>query len=343
MKRCVILNWGELRMKITSIELAKLCNVSRATVDRVFNNRGKVDEKTKKKILDVANAIGYRPNYIAHSLSTGKTHTLGVVMSGLNNYFFSTLLDSITIEAKKSGYATLISLYENNPDYESECILNLIDRQVDGLIVFSTSKEASSEDLIKKYTIPAVLVLNKLNELPYVSIDYYRAMYDAVNYVVSKNYTRLIFFCPPLELEQTRNIYAIKQRYKGLVKAVENHTDKNICLDVIRTYDYQNIVNNMDFSSEIKTAILCSSDIYALKIMKLLKTRGLNIPRDVGLMGFDGIDIMEHIEPSIATVNIPINDMGERAVQSLIELIQTGTISVDTTIPYTIKPGQSIV
>lgn len=330
-------------MKLTSLELAKLCGVSRATVDRVFNNRGKVQEETRKKIIETANSIGYRPNYIAQSLATGKTLSIGLIVPSLNNYFFSTLLDAIARKAMEYNYIILVSLYENNPDFEYKCISNLIDRQVDGLILFSTSNTTSSIDLIKQYKVPTVLLLNEVCDLPCVSIDYRQAMYDATNYVISKNYNNLIFLCPPLEHEKDRNIFAIKQRHMGFMESLDLHKDKNITNLVIGSSDYLDKINSIRFDHLSKTAILCSSDIYALEVIRLLKTKGVNIPQDVGVMGFDGIDIISYLEPSVATVSIPIAQVGETAAQHLIDVITKGFSATELTLPYAIKPGNSIV
>jgi LacI family transcriptional regulator len=330
-------------MRITSNELSKLCNVSRATVDRVLNNRGKVNDATRKKIIEMAKSVGYRPNYIAQSLATGRTLSIGLVVPSLDNYFFSVLLNSIAQKAQENNYTTLISLYEGSPDFEHECILSLIERQVDGIILFSTSNTDESAKLLKQNKIPTVLVLNELDGFPCVNIDFDQAMYDATNYVLSKGYQNLIFICPPLEYEKDMNIFAVKQKYNGFLKVLEMHQDQNISHTIIRSADYIAKINKINFRRDLKTAILCSSDIYTLKVMKSLKTKGIHIPLDVGIMGFDGIELLDYLEPSIATVDISISQMGEIATLYLLDIIKNGFSDIDIRVNYVIKPGQSII
>lgn len=330
-------------MKMTSEELAKLCSVSRATVDRVFNNRGRVNDATRHKILDMAESIGYRPNYIAQSLVTGRTMSIGLVVPGLNNYFFSALLNAVTSRAQQSGYVTLTALYEDGPDFEARCVRNLLERQVDGFIVFSTSKSGESVRILNERNIPAVAILNEAGGLPCVTIDYRRAMFDATNYVVSKGYERLIFLCPPLAYEKDSNIYAIRQRLDGFEQAMEPRRSYGVAGTVIGAADYMETIDAMSFSRDVKTAILCSSDIYALKVVKLLKSKGVHIPLDVGVMGFDDIDVLEYVEPTIATVSIPIARLGEAAADCLLGRIANGNAERGARLPYRIKPGQSIV
>lgn len=330
-------------MRMTSDGLAKLCNVSRATVDRVFNNRGRVSPATKTKILQTAQSVGYRPNAIAQSLVTGRTMSIGLVVPGLNNYFFSTLLNAVTRRAQEKNYITLVSLYEGKPGFEYRCVQSLMERQVDGVLLFSTSKSGESVQALKEANVPAVALLNEAGGLPCVGIDYCRAMADAVNYVICKGYTDLIFLCPPLQRERDVNMRAIVRRLDGLRIALDLHRDEGIRCTVIGTEDYMDRLGAMAFPREEKTAILCSSDIYALKAVKLFKSRGVRIPLDVGVMGFDDIDVLDYVEPSIATVAIPIARLGETAVDCLLERIATGNTTLETTLPYNIKPGQSIV
>jgi LacI family transcriptional regulator len=328
---------------MTSTELARLCNVSRATVDRVFNGRGRVNEKTRKMILETADSVGYRPNYIAQCLVTGKTRSIGLVVPSLNNSFFSMLLNAVASKAQQCGYIAIVTLYEDQPELEHECVLNLMERQVDGFILFSTSPDRRTVQALRERGIPAVAMFNAVEGLPCVSIDYRRAMADATNYVLSKGYTNLIFLCPPLQHEMDRNIYAIRQRLGGFEDALAKHEGEGIRSSVIGTADYMDIIGRMQFTREEKTAILCSSDVYALNVLRQLKTRGIHVPLDVGIMGFDGIEALAYVEPSIATVGIPIARLGECAVTYLLDCIATGGSAAQTILPHEITPGQSIV
>ena len=330
-------------MSVTSIELARMCNVSRATVDRVFNNRGKVNETTRNKIIETAKAVGYHPNYLAQSLVTGRTFSIGLVAPSFHNDFFSILMNAISRESRRLNYITLVSLYEDNPDFEPECIRNLIERKVDGILLFTTSKSERTAEILREHKVPVVLLLNELEDFPCVNIDFYQAMLDATNYVISKEYKHLIFFGPPLANEEKMNIFAVKRKLDGFLRALELHRDENIRYTIMGSHEDTDRIQTLRVSRDEKTAILCTSDIYALKIMKSLKTRGLHIPSDVGIMGFDGIEMLDYQEPSVATVEVPIARMGETAVRSLIDLITENSNNEERKLSYKIRPGQSIV
>jgi len=327
---------------MTSNELAALCNVSRATVDRVFNNRGYVKKETREKILKTASIVGYRPNLIAKSLVKGKTDSFGVVIPNLKNYFFSAFLDAVSQKAQESKYMPLVTLSEYDPDLERKCVERLIERQVDGIILFPTSKTEDCAEILKSSGIPSVMISNKMDGFDCVRIDYYRAMYDASQYVISRGYQNLVFFCPPLRYEHNRNIFAIKQRRDGFLDAVKNACS-DISFSVINDAEYISQISGCDFDKNKKSAVLCSSDIYALSLIKTLKTKGIRVPDDIGVMGFDGIDVLDYSDPSIATVKTPIRKLGETAASHIINLIENRFENQSLILPHEIIQGQSII
>ena len=325
-------------MGITSTELARLCNVSRATVDRVFNNRGRVNEETRRRILETAKAAGYRPNPIAQSLATGRSSSIGFAVPSLSNQFFSILVNSATRRAQENGYITLVTLYEDDPRMEKECLASLIERRVDGLIVFSTSKGGETAAQLALHQVPAVAILNEIQGIPYVGIDFCRAMFDAASHAVAMGFQNLVFLCPPLLYESDRNIDAVRKKHLGFLKALSYHP--RIHGSVLTSLDTLCAQASDGFPP--KTAVLCASDIYALEAFRFFKANGIHMPEDIGLMGFDGLAYLEDLEPSISTVSVPISEIGETAVQALTELIKTGTCSPRTELPHTIRAGESI-
>ena len=330
---------------MTSTELAKLCYISRATVDRVFNNRGNVNEKTREYILRVAKSVNYRPNYFAKSLVTGKSMTIGLLLPSMVNTFFYDLFQAVSNTAQQSNYAVLASFYEDKPGQEEEGLGRLLDRHIDGILLFSTEKDSTCAETLRQRNTPAIALMNRLSNIPCVSTDYYRAMKDAVNYVLSKGYRRLLFICPPLEYADSRNMDALVKRYQGYLDAVRQHnsdSSESVEPEVIDTSDYLSRIQSISLGAE-KTAFLCSSDIYALRIIKSLKMRGISVPAQAGVMGFDGINILSYLEPTLATVKIMIDRLGIASVQQLVRLIDSGVPPEDLTVPYSIEPGQSIV
>lgn len=327
-------------MKITSTELAKICGVSRATVDRVFHNRGHVNDETRELVLQTAERLGYQPNYIAQCLVTGRTRTIGLVIPSLNNAFFSTLVNAVAREAQNRQHIALVTLYEDDPQLERECLLSLAERQVDGFLLFSTSKGNDIAGLLHQRNIPAVAMLNRVEGLPCVRIDYRRAMADAAAYAIGCGYRHLVFLCPPLEQEPSRNIDALRERLEGFLQITGQYSD--IRRDILDTADYLQRLDALPLHPDGRTAVLCSSDVFALEVQRHWRLRGIRTPKDAGLMGFDGIDPLRYAEPTLATVRIPIAQLGEVAVQELLDQIENGCMK-EALLPYEIQSGQSMM
>ena len=326
-------------MSITSKELAQLCGVSRATVDRVVNKRGKVKPETEEKILNLAAQHGYRPNRLASSLSTGTTHSIGVVVPNLRNAFFANLLDEITVQAHKLNYITLVQIYQDLPENETECIYNLFDRNVDGIILFSMQKEYQTAQLIQSLKIPVVALCNKIEGVVCVKPDYNLAMFDAANYMISCGYSKIIYVSPPLQYREHQNMNSMEERYEGFLKAVVDKVDYDCLLD--DTYLTQ--LANMSDESFENVAVLCSNDMYALKILNVFLNRGLKIPKNVGLMGFDNLDILQYVRPIITTTGLDIEELGKSSVDEILTIINGSVATDDLILAHKINLGQTII
>lgn len=328
-------------MGITSTKLAALCGVSRATVDRVLNNRGRVSPATRQLVLQAAKKFDYRPNFLGMSLSRGKTFCIGIAVPSLKNQFFSLILDSTAKAARARNYAALVSLYEDDPEHEYTSIQSLLDRQVDGLIIFPTGAPEKTSALLDTGSIPAVTILNRIDGYACISPDYMAGMYEAAEYVINMDYTKLIFLCPPLNSSAGLNIDALLQRKEGFLKAVEAAYPKIITSHVISGYEYIDDIIRLQRAHTGKTAVLCSSDIYALDLMCELPQKGLDIPQDIGVMGFDGLEMLKYIEPSLTTVSVPVAMIGKNAADYLIDIINNGHSSVPLHIPHQIFAGKT--
>jgi LacI family transcriptional regulator len=333
----------EKEMGITIKEIAIICGVSPGTVDRALNNRPGINSKTKHKILHVAKEFNYQPDHTARSLARGKTMTLGVVLFDLHNRSFAQLMNAIESRCRELGYFIDLALTDKNPLNEKVLIERLISRKVDGIILFTVNKGKEFDEYLKGLNIPIVTIWNRLsNSWKYVGINDRQAMKDAVNYVISKGYRKMVYICPPLAYRGRSNIYTQEERLKGCIEGLLEHGIKTEPL-IIQEKDYIREIEKIEFSGNEKTAVICSCDYYALEVMNFFKVKGLKIPDDVGLMGFDNIDVLKYVSPSLATVEYAVEDMGIKAVDGLISQIEKDTD--DAEIPllqYKLIPGMSL-
>ncbi|GAE25309.1 transcriptional regulator [Halalkalibacter wakoensis JCM 9140] len=329
-------------MTVSIKEIARICGVSIGTVDRALNNRPGINPKTKEKILQVAKEKNYRPDYRAQSLVKGKTKTIGVVLFDLQNRSFALLMNAIESELRKSGYSLHLALTDKDKEKEIESINYLIDRKVDGIILFSVNQGNGFNKFLQSFDVPIVTIFNHVSDQwHHIGVKEREAMLDAVKHTIKKGYKRFVFICPPLSLLGKVNIYTQHERLKGFIDGLSEYNllDNHL---IIEEKDYLEKVAEFKFLRNEKTAILCTCDFHALEVMKFLKEHQVNIPAEVGIMGFDNIDVLKYVEPQLTTVEYPIEEIGISAVQSLVNKLENGIFPSVPLLNYRIIPGESI-
>jgi len=326
----------------TSKEIADLCGVSRGTVYRALNDRPGIKPETKEKILKVAAEVGYRPNFIAQSLVKKKTMTLGIVLFDINNRIFSQIANAIESRARKLGYFVYLTLTHKDPDLEKEYIRYLVDRKVDGIIIIPVNKGKEFEDYLTQFKIPIVTFGNKIsNKFPHIWINDRQAIVDSVQFLNSKGYNKILYIASALSNSDPKiNKYGPEQRLLGFYDAI--NTFPNINSIIIKESNFINVIENIQFNKRDRTAILCPSDIYALQIIKYAKLNGLKIPYDFGLMGFDNIDTLQYISPSLATVGFSIEGAGNQLVDVLVKQINREDMININLLSHEIIYGESV-
>lgn len=328
-------------MKITTKEIAALCGVSIGTVDRALHNRGGIHPQTKEKILSLAKEHGYRPHLLARGLKRGRTMTIGVVVFDLDNQFFAQLVTIIEDRARQFGYFVYLTITEGNPAEEMEYLENLAGLSVDGIILFPINGGTTFSHYLKNLKTPIVTIGNKVSKnIPFIGVKDRQAITDAVAYIVAKGYQRIIYVSPPLSYKGQENIYSVEERlagYKAGLKAMLP-LQKPI---IIRDKTYLQQLDALSFAVE-RTAILCSSDIYALEILTHFQAKGIRIPTDVGLMGFDNIQVLKYVHPVLTTIAYPIQAMGVNVVDCLLAQINAEPFAEVELLDHKIIPGASL-
>ena len=202
-------------LKITTSEIAKICNVSQGTVDRALNNRAEIKAETKQKILEVARQYGYREYISTHPDKI--VGQVGVVVFNLNNEYFSELITELEYALRNERLGAVVMMSHYDKQYEIECIRNLYNMGVKGIILCSVNSGIEFENYLKLFDIPIVAVGNKVTSLPYAGIDDFAAMRDMTNMVLKDKPDNIIYFSPALNYTDA---YAQRRRYEGFLSAV---------------------------------------------------------------------------------------------------------------------------
>ena len=196
----------------------------------------------------------------------------------------------------------------------------MADRRIEGILISPVNQGPAFIQFLKELGVPIVCIGNYVSEdFSTVLIDEYRAARDAVQYIASKGYQRIIFVCPPLSTAKNQNVYSHIQRSLG-VKDEVTYLDE-LTYTIIDSQTYVDDVLAQVKDTVERTAILCSGDIYALQIINVLKEQ-YSIPEQVGIMGFDNISVLQYVTPRLTTVSTSVTEVAIAAVRELISQVE---------------------
>jgi LacI family transcriptional regulator len=326
------------KMTITSKEIARICGVSRGTVDRALNNRPGVNEKTRTRILSKAEELGYQPNYIGRSLVKGRSMSIGVILFDLNNRVFTQIINGIEAKAREHNYFVNLSISFRDAALERDIIRQHVARNVDGIILLSVNQGDTFRQMIQSLNKPIVTVGNRISDnTPYIWIDDRQAIKDMVSFVVNRGYEHIIYLSPPLSRIGKENLYGPEQRLKGFKESMERFSlshqtilHSNYAEEILKSYRTK------------KTAVICSSDVYAIDVINICKDNGIRIPEEIGITGFDNIDILNYITPRITTIDLHSEKLGAEAVLSLLNQMNGVAAPNIQLLNYSIVSGQTL-
>lgn len=311
-------------MKITIKQVAKLAGVSTATVSMIVNkNDDRISQTTREKVLSVIEECGYIPNRVASSMITKKTKAIGLIIPDITNPFFPKLARGVEDFVNKEGYTLILCNSDNNIEKEDLYVEMLQEKRVDGIIFTASSARTKVSSSLNKLDIPIITVDRDIKELKVkgrVSVDNEQGAFEAVRYLISRGYENILHLSGPM-LSKTA-----KDRYKGYLRAYKeseievpsNHLfEGNYSIDSGYSNALTVLKSNITFDS-----FFCGNDLIAIGAIKVLKDKHFNIPDDVGVVGYDDINMATIISPALTTVRQPVYEMGYNAADLLIKIIK---------------------
>ena len=302
-------------------EVAKAAGVSTATVSRALSSPETVKPATRERVLQAVEELDYRPNALARQLRTQETKTVVVIVPNLGNTLFTEAIRGIEAEAEKQGFQVLAADARNNKDVERFYLTALRERQIDGIISMSASMaQKILKEVAEEY--PLVMAFQSFADkrIPSVSIDNFAAGRDMTTHLIRLGRRRIAHITGAAPL----NVY--KERIEGYLSALSEHglaTEP----DWIRRGEatlqggYEQMEALLD-QGTCPDAVFCAGDTMAMGAVKVLKKRGLRVPEDVALVGFDDIEQAAFWDPALTTIRQPKHQIGETAFRKLYALIR---------------------
>jgi DNA-binding LacI/PurR family transcriptional regulator len=302
---------------MTLEEVARRARVSSATVSRVLNNSGKVRPTTRKRVLEVVRELRYHPNVHAKALAGAKSRTLGMIVSNLKNPYFVDIFGSLETIADRHGYEVVVESTGYNTQRLRSSVHSMLGRRLLGLsVIVSEMDESLIEDLTES-RLPVVFqdAGRATPNATHIKVDWEKPMRKTVEYLYSLGHRRMAFIghhtgLASLQARQRACLHAV-ERY---AHAVEFATEA----DIDAPEGGRLATRRLLATGFQPTAILCVNDFMALGVLRELQSRGLNVPGDVSVTGFDNINLSEFTNPPLTTVNVPRERIGRLVFEALV-------------------------
>jgi LacI family transcriptional regulator len=319
------------KARITLRDVADRAGVHASTVSRALNpeTAKMVTPAVAKRVFDAANTLGYRPNPIASSLRTNRTHTIGVVIPDLTNPLFPPIIRGIEDKLGPAGYTAIIANTDNDPDRERITIDRMRERRVDGLILATARRKDPLIDDCQKRETPLVLINRTVDGDGVACIvnDDALGMKLVVDHLVALGHQRIGYVGGPNSLS-TGHV-----RNRGFRQAMRRAglTPDNDLITLAEGFGEEPgrlACQQLIASKKPFTAIVAANDLLALGCFDAMGECGMRCPRDVSITGFNDMPFLSRLTPPLTTVRISHYHMGSRAAETILDIVQQTELPV---------------
>ena len=316
---------------MTIKDIAKACGVGVSTVSRVLNGRPDVSPEVRAKVLSAVESSGYIPNNSARDLGRSRTDTIGVVVRGIGNLFFSQVLGALLQEIDRSGFTAALRFIDSDDDEVKAGAVLEREKKLRGLI-FLGGRYDYTEAELSPVNVPFVCCsftnsFGSLKEDAFssVSIDDYQTAFRAVEELIRRGHRRISVLAPSLSDHSISEL-----RFNGYRDALAAHGlpfDEALVMEnggrFTMPETYRGMKALLERGAEFSAAFVLS-DTTAIAAIKALQDSGRRVPEDVSVIAIDGLDISAYTTPTLSTMVQPTQELGRESVKLLLEILEGG-------------------
>ena len=309
-------------MNITIYDVAREANVSMATVSRVVNGNPNVKPTTRKKVMEVIDRLGYRPNAVARGLASKKTTTVGLIIPDISNLIFAELARGIEDIATMYNYNIILSNSDQNVDKELRLLNTMLGKQVDGLVFMSGNITQEHITEFEKSPVPIVLAgsLEESGRIPSVIIDHEQAVYDAISTFIESGHKQIAMVIGPLH--EPVNAEKKLLGYKRALSDAGIEYNEDLVQEGDYTYDSGIEAFEKYLELDIKpTAVFVGSDEMAVGVVHAAGDNGFVIPDDFEVITSENTKLSLMVRPQLTTIVQPLYDIGAVSMRLLTKLM----------------------
>ncbi|MFA3919235.1 LacI family DNA-binding transcriptional regulator [Ruegeria hyattellae] len=310
-------------MAVTLKDVAELAGVSRSAVSRTFTEGASVSAKTRNKVMKAASDLGFSPNALASSLTTGRTKMIGLVSNNFHNPIFLEVFDLFTRGLQDRGLRPLLVNLTDETDPEAS-VRMLRQYSVDGVIVASSTLPPGFATAFREAGLPVVHSFGRHTRLPSVDIlgiDNIAAGRLAARTLIDRGYTELGFLGGPADATSTID------REKGFLQEIEAHPGVSVTSSFAENYSFDAGLDGMRdlLTGELAQAYFCGDDVLSIGALAALQGAGLRVPQDIGLLGLNDMEMAAWANINLTTIHNPFPEIIAASIDLVATLAEGGT------------------
>ncbi|HEY3337957.1 MAG TPA: LacI family DNA-binding transcriptional regulator [Propionicimonas sp.] len=299
-------------------DVAAAAGVSVGTVSNVLNRPESVADKTRAKVEQAMEELNFHRNASARQLRAGVSHTVGAIVMDVGNPFYTELARGIEDRLAIDDHTLILCSSDDDPRREARFLRLLAEQGVRGVLVTPMSTTKDRLSALRRLGIPSVLMDSSSHEHAAVGVDHVSGGRQAIAHLLAKGHRHILFLAGPQELQQTRH------RLKGAVEAIQSagldpsEVLKVVTLPALTANDGQQGLIEALESGWGPTAVFCMNDITALGAMRELRLRGLSVPSDMAVVGYDDLYLAAELMTPLTSVRQPMRQLGWAAADLLL-------------------------
>lgn len=297
--------------------VAALAKVSIATVSRTINGSPLVSETLKKRVWQAVKQLNYFPNTHARTLVSGRSRLFGIIVENITNPFFPELIQSFEETAVSFGYEILVSSSNSDPAVLTKCVRRMLERKVDGVAVMTFGEEETVLDQLVHHGVPIVLAEFKLDDpkASTILMDYSTGIRAAVRHLAELGHKRIGFLAGPHSLHSA---ITRENDFRAAMQAAGLPLQKKWVVECDHTLKGGMAgLGKLRALPNMPTAVVCSNDMTAIGVLRAAYMEGLNVPKDLSVIGLDDVDFAEFTLPPLTTIRLSRADLARAAFEAL--------------------------
>lgn len=306
--------------------VAARAGVSFTTVSHVVNGTRPVSDQVRSKVEAAIAELGYVPSGVARSLRVRATGTLGLLLPNASNPYFAELARGIEDHAERNGYSVILCNSDDDIDKQLRYLRVLLERRIDGLIVATVASDAAFAEALANLRVPLVLVDRSLDgvDADQLRVDHEQGAYLATRHLLELGHRRIVCIGGPASTQ------VAQLRAAGYQRALaEAGIEAQAVVDCPFTSPAGHAAAQTLLSAQLRpTAIFAGNDMIALGVLRAAAERGLQVPQQLSVVGFDDIEVSRYLHPALTTVGQCIGQLGEQVAARLLERIRTPGLAV---------------